>query len=140
MVTVMAVVPDLALCNPPTSISSPSIALREVPVSDFDLKGVPPDQRVAALFVTSTLRTLAREEVLGRRTPRLLEPGLAMPRLFRGRMDERDLHLAEDGAVKQPLAFRARAILARAEGNMGCLLYTSPSPRDRTRSRMPSSA
>ena len=25
-------------------------------------------------------------------------------------------------------------------GTMGCLLYTSPSPRDRTRSRMPSSA
>ena len=24
--------------------------------------------------------------------------------------------------------------------DMGCLLYTSPSPRDRTRSRMPSSA
>ena len=31
----------------------------------------------------------------------------------------------------------------RGHGNillMGCLLYTSPSPRDRTRSRMPSSA
>ena len=28
---------------------------------------------------------------------------------------------------------------ARAR-NLGCLLYTSPSPRDRTRSRMPSSA
>ena len=27
-----------------------------------------------------------------------------------------------------------------ANGNHGCLLYTSPSPRDRTRSRMPSSA
>ena len=26
------------------------------------------------------------------------------------------------------------------EGSMLCLLYTSPSPRDRTRSRMPSSA
>ena len=25
-------------------------------------------------------------------------------------------------------------------GQYGCLLYTSPSPRDRTRSRMPSSA
>ena len=25
-------------------------------------------------------------------------------------------------------------------GESGCLLYTSPSPRDRTRSRMPSSA
>ena len=27
-----------------------------------------------------------------------------------------------------------------ADGAIGCLLYTSPSPRDRTRSRMPSSA
>ena len=26
------------------------------------------------------------------------------------------------------------------EGDMGCLLYTSPSPRDRQKSRMPSSA
>ena len=26
------------------------------------------------------------------------------------------------------------------EGRISCLLYTSPSPRDRTRSRMPSSA
>src|SRR5665811_2509428 len=29
---------------------------------------------------------------------------------------------------------------ARASFFIGCLLYTSPSPRDRTRSRMPSSA
>ena len=29
---------------------------------------------------------------------------------------------------------------AEVEGYQGCLLYTSPSPRDRTRSRMPSSA
>ena len=35
-----------------------------------------------------------------------------------------------------------RALLAGAGGVQaaGCLLYTSPSPRDRTRSRMPSSA
>ena len=26
------------------------------------------------------------------------------------------------------------------QGNIACLLYTSPSPRDRTRTRMPSSA
>ena len=32
-----------------------------------------------------------------------------------------------------------RDALARIHGNT-CLLYTSPSPRDRTRSRMPSSA
>ena len=30
--------------------------------------------------------------------------------------------------------------LTRSEVRGGCLLYTSPSPRDRTRSRMPSSA
>ena len=31
-------------------------------------------------------------------------------------------------------------IMGRAADYAGCLLYTSPSPRDRTRSRMPSSA
>ena len=31
-------------------------------------------------------------------------------------------------------------IFAIIAGIIGCLLYTSPSPRDRTRSRMPSSA
>ena len=30
--------------------------------------------------------------------------------------------------------------IVRLVSNQGCLLYTSPSPRDRTRSRMPSSA
>ena len=36
---------------------------------------------------------------------------------------------------------RARRIVTDVEGvSVRCLLYTSPSPRDRTRSRMPSSA
>ena len=34
----------------------------------------------------------------------------------------------------------ARVISEEQLKNKGCLLYTSPSPRDRTRSRMPSSA
>ena len=33
-----------------------------------------------------------------------------------------------------------RNLEQRREANLACLLYTSPSPRDRTRSRMPSSA
>ena len=33
-----------------------------------------------------------------------------------------------------------RALLKDIARNKDCLLYTSPSPRDRTRSRMPSSA
>ena len=31
-------------------------------------------------------------------------------------------------------------VIVEDGGSIGCLLYTSPSPRDRTRSRMPSSA
>ena len=33
-----------------------------------------------------------------------------------------------------------REILQKVDQKVGCLLYTSPSPRDRTRYRMPSSA
>ena len=35
---------------------------------------------------------------------------------------------------------RIKALIAIKELPLSCLLYTSPSPRDRTRSRMPSSA
>ena len=44
------------------------------------------------------------------------------------------LYASHDDALP---ALRAHAA---AEHNLHCLLYTSPSPRDRTRSRMPSSA
>ena len=40
--------------------------------------------------------------------------------------------VGEIGVVKRDIAFSGEVV--------GCLLYTSPSPRDRTRSRMPSSA
>ena len=36
--------------------------------------------------------------------------------------------------------WREGSVHAFVDKNTGCLLYTSPSPRDRTRSRMPSSA
>ena len=52
--------------------------------------------------------------------------------------------LTEESGVAVDVGF-ARALASPARGRvvplvMGCLLYTSPSPRDRTRSRMPSSA
>ena len=40
---------------------------------------------------------------------------------------------------EQPLSAGQKVELGIAESSL-CLLYTSPSPRDRTRSRMPSSA
>ena len=45
------------------------------------------------------------------------------------------------GLVLASGAAQLGANVVLVEGDkMGCLLYTSPSPRDRTRSRMPSSA
>ena len=41
---------------------------------------------------------------------------------------------------KEILNNKTTAILGYGPQGRGCLLYTSPSPRDRTRSRMPSSA
>jgi len=55
-----------------------------------------------------------------------------IPRV-RYRMDEYENH-----PTQKPVVLLERII--RASSNKGCLLYTSPSPRDRTRSRMPSSA
>ena len=48
-----------------------------------------------------------------------------------------DPAIVEAARAAQPLLGDARELRPRRER---CLLYTSPSPRDRTRSRMPSSA
>ena len=50
--------------------------------------------------------------------------------------------IVDQGGKKNVLAVgdEAKTMLGRTPGNISCLLYTSPSPRDRTRSRMPSSA
>ena len=48
---------------------------------------------------------------------------------------------AYEAMVLLSQSFSTRYPLIDGQGNWGsCLLYTSPSPRDRTRSRMPSSA
>ena len=57
------------------------------------------------------------------------------------RLDLRAMRAVHDD-MKEELAKR-KAELAKMNDelkDMHCLLYTSPSPRDRTRSRMPSSA
>ena len=44
-------------------------------------------------------------------------------------------------AARQKKLLKIKAALKRLDaGDYGCLLYTSPSPRDRQKSRMPSSA
>ena len=48
--------------------------------------------------------------------------------------------MARPGLYANIHAKRKRGGKMKKKGAKGCLLYTSPSPRDRTRSRMPSSA
>ena len=48
--------------------------------------------------------------------------------------------LADKGHEVHFVAYRQPVRLNDQVNNIVCLLYTSPSPRDRTRSRMPSSA
>ena len=64
--------------------------------------------------------------------------GSAMARATTALLDA-DLHLAEDVITGDRTLDHAREHLDGISDS-ACLLYTSPSPRDRTRSRMPSSA
>ena len=54
------------------------------------------------------------------------------------------LHAAESAAAKDRVSTikprHLSSVVSQSPQNDACLLYTSPSPRDRTRSRMPSSA
>ena len=58
-------------------------------------------------------------------------------RLMRNRMSSSDRHNVGCKSNGRPKSYRLISSLGSV---LHCLLYTSPSPRDRTRSRMPSSA
>ena len=63
------------------------------------------------------------------------ERGLATKYLMEG-MDPK----ADAMSPENMLIFATGPLTGTMSSTSGCLLYTSPSPRDRTRSRMPSSA
>ena len=58
---------------------------------------------------------------------------------IKGNVKAKKLRILETGIVKGIVQAEHVEVLGHMMGNI-CLLYTSPSPRDRTRSRMPSSA
>ena len=65
--------------------------------------------------------------------------GLAFHRVIPGFMAQGGCPNTRDGASGMP-GTGGPGYNIKCEINSNCLLYTSPSPRDRTRSRMPSSA
>ena len=68
---------------------------------------VPPNSPAGARYLATALHALAREEHIGRRRRRLLEPNQATWQRFRGRLGPRDLVelVLEDAAVDQPEPF-----------------------------------
>ena len=70
--------------------------------------------------------------------------GVEVPAAFYGMIANIDENMAklEDFLVREGLKKNTLLIYLNDNGTQSrdCLLYTSPSPRDRTRSRMPSSA
>ena len=75
----------------------------------------------------------ARAAIAFRRPTKIWEENIAEGRL-------RYLNLPGTLPIEGGLPITVDNQFAGAIGVSGCLLYTSPSPRDRTRSRMPSSA
>ena len=80
------------------------------------------------------VRSLEPMELKGSRTERNL---LAA---FAGESQARTRYTFFASVAKKEGFEQISAIFTETADNENCLLYTSPSPRDRTRSRMPSSA
>ena len=97
-------------------------------------------RRIECLTGSGALDSLKRLEADVRELSDLLKvaPGevVARTRKLSEQLKEKERELAE---VKLKMASTSSGD-AQAREIKGCLLYTSPSPRDRTRSRMPSSA
>ena len=61
-------------------------------------------------------------------------------RIDSANLSRKQLKLLHAPAFMIKLLFRSKKILEKLGIRLGCLLYTSPSPRDQRGSRMPSSA
>lgn len=82
-------------------------------MAELNLGHISPDLLPTARYAAAALAALAREEALGRKPRRLLEPDHATWRRFRGRLGPLDYFelLLEDAAVTQPFAFDEASIL-----------------------------
>lgn len=87
--------------------------LVDTPAPVLQLPSLDPQAAPAATYLAASLHALAREEQLGRRPRRLLEPGHATWHRFRGRLGPRAFAelLLEDAAVSQPEPFHAGLVL-----------------------------
>ena len=73
----------------------------------LEVANLEPSARPTGLWAAALLQALARDEVTGRRRPRLTEPGCATWKRFQGRLKTGDFYrlLFEDAAVAYPIPF-----------------------------------
>lgn len=78
----------------------------------LDVSALPEETRPVASWASALLTALARDEAAGRRTARLIEPGMGTWERFRGRLTAPDLLelLFEDAAVIHRIPFDAAAL------------------------------
>ena len=95
-------------------------------------------RRSARAAVTAAARVDRAMEILGDDVPEHLADAGRLRVQHREASLEELGRLADPPMTKDAVAGRIRRLLSMADKR--CLLYTSPSPRGRTRSRMPSSA
>ena len=114
------------------------VALCEVPATALDM----PRPSVQEVLVKSTLVTL--NDAVATENFAVFHAKLSKP--FRDQFPPEKLQAVFRNLVDKHAVFDAivaERMIPDEEAKIdekGCLLYTSPSPRDRTRSRMPSSA
>lgn len=86
--------------------------------SVLDIPTLDPAATAAATYLAAALHALAREEHVGRRPRRLIEPNHATWHRFRGRLGPRDFAelILEDAAVNQPEPFAVEQVLGDRSG------------------------
>ena len=79
---------------------------------DLDVSGLLSECRATGVWAAALLHAVAREEVAGRRLPRLTEPDHATWNAFRGRLEAKDLVelVFEDEAILHPIPFAPDAL------------------------------
>ena len=141
-VYIMKLISTILLASTAAALKAPQ---RAAPMKGLSVRGGGMVEKSTALTVTKVVFGLYGAQML-------LVPDFVMTQNFKMKMNKETAFITRIsglgwlaflkclGGMDEDDAFNTSFIVSTICAIIGCLLYTSPSPRDRTRSRMPSSA